>query len=273
MGRFPESLTELESATVFWTAKYYYATDENRAELETTGTALGRKLLAANLPGEALRAFSAAGMGGGRPAAYLAERCADLDPASKSKLWPDIPVLIVHDFHDSPKSGLDKVVDEQNRTVQSTGVDAATSFRGSATGSIALGASTQSGKCWYGVSTRLPVTETAFALRVYVKEQAPVDSAVLLGYWFEAAKKSADSLDTVSETQADGWKCFDIRRNFYRERMDVANQQGYSIADGFVNMISISFPPGPANRFWMGRVELYFPEAAPPAAPAKAGTQ
>lgn len=259
MNNLPKALSELESCAAFWTKKYYYATDEARSEIAEFGTALGRRFLDAGNVDDALRAFSAAGVGSGKPAEYLEQLTGKLSAEQKTRLWPETPFLMVQDFRGETAGVFEKLVEEQGRRLQSNRIDSSVSRTGKSSALLEVSESTEGGRSWYGAVAYLPVSEKPFALRVYVREQTPTESKVLLTYWFDSARKSADTVNTATETLADGWKRFDIRRDFYKEQLAEANGKGYSITDGIINNIGLSLAPGPANRFWVDRVELYLP--------------
>ncbi|HPO12547.1 MAG TPA: hypothetical protein PLI09_03810 [Candidatus Hydrogenedentes bacterium] len=259
LNKLDDSLGELEAATAFWRQKYYYATEENRVELASFGTELGRKLLAASAPDKALRAFSTAGMGSGDPGGYLADLIAKLDDAQKKQLWKEAPLIIVEDFREKNPPLLAAIENQQNRTVAASKIDPEASCTGGVSALLELGPSSQDGRARFGLAAYLPVSETPYALRAYLKEETPSDTQFLITYWFESAQKSALTLDAPAKTLDNGWKCFDIRRNFYQERLAEANQQGYLISGGIINNLGISLSPSPANRFWLDRIELYLP--------------
>lgn len=252
----PKALEELERAVSFWTQKYYYATDENREETARFGTELGRAFLDAGLVVEALRSFSAAGMGSGKPAEYLEQLTSDLDPTRRAKLWPGGPFLLVRVFMSAKDDSLKKVVEEQGRKLEESRIDSVTSRAGVPTAMLAVSESVHAGRSWFGLPVYLPITGKPFVLRVYAKEQTPSELGVFLSYWFEGARKSASTVDTQAVTGSGGWKCFDIRRDFHAERLAEGDQQGYSVAGGFINTIGLSLPEGPSNRIWVDRIEL-----------------
>ncbi len=259
LNKVEEALGELESATAFWRQKYYYATDENRVELAAFGTELGRKFLELNQADPALRAFSAAGMGSGNPARYLASLVTQLDAAQKTRLWPESPFLIVEDFRGKNPPTLEKLEDQQNRPITASRIEAAASPEGGPAALLEVGASTQDGRARYGFPVYLPVSEERYALRAWFREETSSDTQFFLTYWFDSAQKSAATADPPSKTLDNGWKCVDIRRDFYQERLTEANQLGYLISGGIINNLGLSLAPGPANRFWLGRIELYLP--------------
>ena len=262
MKELPQSLEELEAAVEFWTSKYYFATDEDRAELAQFGTGLGRMYLDGRSTAEALRAFSAAGMGSGKPADYLERLAAELEPGQKSALWPEAPFLIVKSFANPQAKPLEKMVEEQGRNVSENRLDSEHSPGGSGSAVLAVSASTQAGRSWFGVPVYLPVFERPFLLRLYAKQQEASDLGVFLTYWFESSRKSASTVDLKADPIADGWMRFDIRRNFAQERLAEGDQQGYMATGGFINSLGLSLGAGPANRVWLDRIELLLSDTA-----------
>ena len=258
MGDWASALTELEACTAFWTRHYYYASGPDRAEAAAFAAKLGQQLLDAGNPADALRAFSAGGLVSGRPANYLAELAGTLSPNQRATFWPDTPYLIVQDFR-REENALVKIIDEQGREVRGSGIDPDVSPSGGASARLELGESVQPGRCWYGIDVYIPISETPFALRTLVKEDHPSGTRLILAYWFESARKAANTFDLPAQTTPDNWERFDIQRLFYEERLAEANEAGYSIAGGIINKIALDVAPGPANRFWVDRIELYLP--------------
>ncbi|MBN2309588.1 MAG: hypothetical protein JXR94_11485, partial [Candidatus Hydrogenedentes bacterium] len=57
----------------------------------------------------------------------------------------------------------------------------------------------------------------------------------------------------------DGWREFDIQREFYKEQAEQAEKAGHGIEDGRINGVALSLRPGPANTYWLDRIEVYLP--------------
>ncbi len=263
MNRLPQALTELESAAAFWTRRYFYATEEDREESAQFGEALGRRFLESDDAESALRAFSAAGMISGHPVEFLHALQKTLSPAEQTRVWgtEGPPRIFVNDFRNPDAARLEQVVEEQGRTLISAGQDPIERRQGAAAVLLELGQAQGEGRSWYSMDTYLPLSQKPFALRLHVKEDPPVGVAVVLGYWFESARQSATTLNREALEEKEGWKQYVIERDFYNERLAEANEKGYSVADGFINKIGISLPPGPAVRIWVSGVELYLPAA------------
>lgn len=263
-GNYRDALNELESAAAFWTQRYYYASDDDRSELARLGTDLGQKLIASENYEDARRAYSAAGMGSGRPVEYLYDLRSALDAGQQGKLWPEGAVLVVQDFRQDRGNLFLAQLDEQGRTVTASSIDPKGSLSGGPSAYMALTASTGEGRSLYGVDTYLPLSEKRFGLRVFLREDPGLETNVTLSYWFEAARVSVSTRDAATVALPDGWRRFEILRDFYGERLLEANQQGYVVTDGIINKISLEVSPGPACRFWVDRIELFIPEASAP---------
>lgn len=263
-GNYRDALSELEAAAAFWVSRYYYASDDDRAELAHLGTDLGQKLLASENYEDALRAFSAAGLGSGQPVDYLYDLTKSIEPGQASKLWQNGPCLVVRYFKEGGGNLFRGLVEEQGRSVARSDIDPKGSLATGPSAYLELNPGNKEGRSLYGIDAYLPLSEKPFALRVFLKESPSNETKVALSYWFEAARKSAMTVDTATVSLPDGWRQFDITRNFYAERLTEANRDGYVITDGVINKISLDVPPGPACRFWVDRIELYLPGAAAP---------
>jgi len=271
-GNLPAALAELESAAAFWTRYYYYAKEDERAEIAEFGRGLFRKLMERGDTEAALRALSAAGVAGGRPVEFLQDCVAFLMPAEKEALWVNEPFLILREFSRPDMDVFSAIAEEQDRTLRGSRIDPNGSRAGGPCALLELSDGPKEGRSWYGVDMFLPLSETPFALAVYAKEETPSDLGILLSYWLESSRKSAKTIDQTAQILEDGWKRFDIRRDFYAERAAEANQAGYLVSEGIINKVGLSLAPGPANRIWVDRIELYLPSreavaqsAAPPA--------
>jgi tetratricopeptide (TPR) repeat protein len=262
MGNYRDALDELEAAAAFWTQRYYYATDEGRAELAALGTDLGLRLVDAENYADAVRAFSAAGIGGGRPVEYLHDLAGKLEAAVQSKLWPDGPLLIIQDFH-GPTDNLFRVLaEDQGRTLADSRIDPQKSPSGGPCALVELSESSKEGRSLYGIDAYLPLSEKPFALRVHLRTEPLVELQVALSYWFEAAHRSALTSDPATVSLPDGSRRFEISRDFHNERLAEADRDGYLVTDGVINKISLEPSPGPACRIWVDRIELYLPETS-----------
>lgn len=263
MNRLPQALSELEAAAAFWTRRYFYATEDYRTETESFGQTLGRRFLEAGDAESALRAFSAAGMAGGRPVEFLYALAESLLPEEQATLWGagEAPRLLINNFRNADTAIFAQVVEEQGRTLIASSLDPIEKRQGSGASLIELSASQQEGRSWYAVDTYIPLSERPFALRVHLKERPQVSASVVLWYWFESARQSATTTDSAAAEDKEGWKRYAIERDFYEERLVEADEKGYSVADGFINKIGISLPSGPAVSIWVSGLELCLPNA------------
>jgi hypothetical protein len=260
LGQTGQALAKLEDCVDFWTKRYYHATDPEREEMSEFATNLGHRLLNAGDAQGAMRAFSAAGLGSGRPVDYLHGLNESLSAEDRSLLWgEDRPRLVVNDFTHPENDLLQTHLEEQGRNVLESRIDPAVSATGASSSYLELGPATSQGRSWYGVELYLPIPDRPFALRALIREDAPDHARIQLSYWFELARKSAATTDTATHNLADGWRRFDIERDFYAERL-AESGGAYFIDDGIINKLSLVFPPGAARRVWIDRIELYLPE-------------
>lgn len=260
MGNYRDALNELELAANFWTRRYYYATEETREKLARMGAELGTNLAAGGNHADALRAFSAGAMVSGEPVAYLREQATKLDSELRAALWPQEPYIVIQDFHAANAQPLESVLNEQERPIQKLGITNEIARAEGSSAVVAVGPSQHpEGWCWFAFDTYLPIVEQNFALRAYLRHEQDARVRILLGYWFELAQQSANTFHDATRTLADGWRHYDIERDFHRERTEAAREAGYLATGGIINKIGVDVPPGGPNRIWLDRVELYLP--------------
>ncbi len=260
LGDYSSALSELEESAAFWSKAYYYATEKDRTEVADLGTDLGIQFLDAGKVQEALDAFSAAGLGSGKPVEYLYSLEERLDITEKAKLWPEEPYLVVEDFESVDTNTFEQMSDTQGRVLKDNRLDSTVSLLGSSSNLIEVTESKSDGRSRISLPVYIPLPERPFAFRVLVKEERPSEFKVVIGYWFELAHMSATTFDAPVETLDDNWKRFDIRRKFYEERLAYANKMGYVITGGIINKIGLDFSPGQANRYWVDEIHLYLPD-------------
>ena len=260
LGKFDDALRELEACAAFWTKHYYYASEKEREEAAAFGETLAWNLVERKKGAAAQRALSAGGMVSGRPVEYLYELVVSCTEEQRKALWRAEPFLVVEDFADPQGRALEMQVEEQGRRIVETGMDPSVSWRGGTSTLLSLSESTGEGRSWYGFDVYLPLSERPYALRAYVRQVQPGKTRLMVSYWFETARKSATTFDEAAAKPMGEWQCFDVRRDFHRERIAAATEGGYMIRGGIINKIGLDIAPGPANRFWIDRVELYLPE-------------
>lgn len=263
-GRLSDALADLRATAQCWTSEYYYPSPEQRREAEDFGTNLGMQLLEAGDVKAARQAVSAAGVSGGRPVGYLHERWESLAPEQRDALWPDGPFLTLALFDGVRRAAFHPWVEERGRELVEAGVDPTGSRSGGSCAVFEIGNPAEEGRSWYALPIYIPISPKPFALRLAIKEREPSEVAVLVGHWFELARRSAVTLDSESTDLGDGWRLYDIRRDFHAERAAEAAQQGYDPVGGLITHIGFDVSEAPANRYWIDGVELYIPNAAAP---------
>lgn len=264
LGDTTKMLDELNAAATFWGNKYYFARDEDRAEIEAFGSAAGDTLLGAGKTSEALLAYSAAGSGSGEVVGYLYDLAARLDPAQRGQLWPaGTPYLIARRFADPEFDAPLKVVDEQGRNVETARIDLTMVRAGMPSSLLGVSAGNAAGRSWYAVPVYIRLSERPFGVRVVARAEEDLPFGIDLGFWFETAQRSANVGETnYSPDAAEGWRDYALQRDFYQEQLVQADQGGYLVSDGIINRVILNLPPGPANRYWLNAVEVFLPAGA-----------
>ncbi|MBN2311765.1 MAG: hypothetical protein JXR94_22490 [Candidatus Hydrogenedentes bacterium] len=262
LGQADAALAELESCADYWTRSPYYATAAMEDEAAALAAELGAEFAQAQNGRAALRAYSAGALVSGHPVEFLHGLCAGLPEEYQALVWPDEPFVILEDFESAQAPVFAVWAEEQGRELIASGIDPAVSQSGGASAMFEVSASTAEGRSWYRLPVHIPLSERPFALRVWVKEREPSDVQVALAYWFESARTSAGTHHAPTAALDAGWKRFDIERDFCAERLAYANHVGYSAAGGVINIVGLALAPGPANRYWVDRIDLYVPPSA-----------
>ncbi len=262
LGDVPKLLEELNAAATFWGNKYYFASEDDRAEIKAFASEIGDKLLAAGQRDQALLAYSAAGSGGGEIIPYLYDLVERLDLAQRQTLWPEgPPYLIARRFADAQFDAPVKVIDEQGRTLDVAGIDPTAVRNGLPSSLLSVTTGTAAGRSWYGIPVYVQLAERPFGVRVIARSEQDLPFGVDLGFWFETAQRSANVGEAAYETDALGWRVYTLQRSFYQEQLDQADEGGYLVSDGIVNRIILNLPQGPADRYWVNAVEVFLPGA------------
>jgi len=252
-GELPAALADLDAAAVFSQESHYFMPEDARGEMVVAASKLAEERLDAGDAAGALRAFSAAAIGGGKPVEYLHALARNLPEASREALWgKERPWLVVRRFDVAAGGVIEKMDEEQGRTLIAAGVDGGSGY-------LELSPATGPGRSSYGDKLYLPLSEEDYALRVIARGEGGPLPDVLLAYWFDTARQSAHTVDTAWRDAGEGWQACDIRRDFYRERLQHATENSYSINDGYVSRISLEFAQDSATKVWLDRVELVLP--------------
>jgi len=256
-GKTSEALSDLQTCARCWVRSYYFASEAERNEAAIFGTALGRALLESGDAAAARGAISAAGVASGRPVEYLYEQRAALSEAQRHALWSQAPYIVLEDFEGANPPLIEKAAEEQGRELVASHIEEVASPEPGRCAAFELSAATKPGKSWYGIPLYVPLSERPFAIRAAVKCEPAVEAGVVLAYWFEQAHKSASTSDAPSSDLGDGWKLYDIRRDFFAERAAYAKQVGYDPTGGIISRLSVGLEQGPAVRCWVSQIEIY----------------
>jgi len=272
------ALSDLQASARLWGRKYYdYPSREQRQEAAKFGAELGLRLVESGDIPAARHAMSAAGICSGSPAAYLYEQNAKIAAGIKSSLWSEGPAVSLIEFKDfeGPKHAWWTAheaedllapnfvcwVEDQGRTLQRSAIDATGSRDGGPCATFEVSPSTRNGRSYYCAKVHVPLYPKPFGVRIRAKSEVPSGFGVFLDFWFDRSKKSAPVPYTDGKDLGDGWREFDIYRDFYSERKAEAEKNGYDSTDGIISNIGLTLEPGPANRFWVDKLDLYITDA------------
>jgi hypothetical protein len=253
------ALADLDTAARLWSQAPYNATPELRNEIALFGTQFGLERLEAGDVSAALRAISDAAMGSGDPVEYLHAKAETFPEATKRALWPDGPCITVEGYGGEHPASFEAFEAGQSRKVLAARVDASGGRAGGPCEAVDLGEG-GSGESIFTILVNIPVSPKPFALRAVFNEEPAGTAKLFVNYWFDFARRSASTTDAASVDLGDGWTRIEAKRDFFAERADFAKRERYDPAGGVINRIGLSFPPGPALRCRIDRIELFIPQ-------------
>lgn len=251
-----EALADLERSGAFFHERYYFAEEQDNAELAATGTELGKRFLQEGKTQEARRALSMAATGSGQPVEYLKRLNESMNEESRAKLWPEgTPSITLRSFRGNPEAKMEEVVEQQGRKLVFTGVDPA------AGESLALevAPATQDGRSVYACDTWMPLTESPFSLRLVARSDGGSMPGAFVGLWFDSARQSAHVNAAEWTEGTDGWLTCTLPLNFLDGVKQQGKERGFSPHDGIINRVGFEFNRDSANKVWLERVELLLP--------------
>lgn len=244
---------EVLRAGDFFTRRYYVAAEQDQREVPQLAKAIGLRLLQEGDAALAQAVFSAGAMASGDPVAALHGLARELAPEDAAKLWGEGEPRILITTALEEKDALPRViVNDQAREIRPR-------HAGSGITEVEAGASAKEGPCWVAVLTHVPLSRRPFAIRARAQAAKLSETKLMLSYWFESPRKSANTMDPPSGVGEDGWSVYDVRRDFFAERAAEAMASGYTAEGGIINQVVFSLPPGEADVLRYAPVELYLP--------------
>lgn len=268
------ALNDLQASARLWGRKFYdYPSQEQRQDAAKFGVGLALRLAESGDIPAARQAISAAAICSGSPVAYLYEQDAKIPAGVKSSLWPEGPTVSLIEFKDfeGPKHAWWTAheaedllapsfvcwVEDQGRTLQRSAIDPTGSRDGRPCATFEVSPSTRNGRSYYCAKVHVPLYPKPFGIRVRARLEVPSRFGVFLDFRFDRPQKSVPIPYSDGNDLEHDWREFDIYRDFYSERKAEAEKKGYDPTGGFLSCIGITIEPGPANRFWVDRVEVY----------------
>lgn len=254
-GEIKRAADELLRAGDFFTRRYYVAEEQDRREIPQLASAIGKRLLQLDEAKLSYAVFSAGAMASGQPVSALYALADSLTASERSALWGEgQPRIAINSFRDAKENLPRATVNEQGRSMVFS-VDPKENLA-----RAEVGASQKDGPCWISIATHVPIESRPFALRFRARYPSLPKAELLTGYWFEAARKSANTTDVSSRNNSEGWAVYDVRRNFSAERLAEANANGYSPEGGVINQLTLSLPTGSSDTIDLAPAELYIPK-------------
>ncbi len=259
-GKGDAALEDALISKAFFQDRYYFATDQDRAELAGVCTELAKTMLeTGNIP-VALQAFGMAAVTSGRPVEYLARLRDSLNEQATALLWPNgTTYLTLRDFGAVSTDTFSAVVEEQGRSVANTDIEGTTgvnkdnSLQLEVTAAVNVGRSVYSGPVW------MPLASEPFSLRLVARAESGALPQAFLGFWFDSARESAHTNATEWTALEDGWQACTISSDFIAQLEAQGKNRGFAVHDGILNKVGFEFAQDSANKVWLDRMEIVLP--------------
>ncbi len=240
---------------------------------------VARQLLRDGHADRALQVFSASAIASGAPIAYLHALMQLLTDEEQHLLWPGLPYIVLVDFAFEENKTMSVFVDRQHRTHLEYDVDQEIRYQGEPCMRLSTSASVHDGVLIPGWEEMfMTITPGGAALRTYIRsENTDAIEFVVPVYGGDWKTPSFEWLLRIPAPTSgvDGWRCFDTASvrpdllgailNLYDWATTYHDQQRFMVEKEkpvFLRGVGIDIPPGPENRYWISRIELYLPEGS-----------
>ena len=221
---------------------------------------------------------SACAIAAADPIAYMRRLLQRLDNTVITALWEDVPHVVLVDFDSEDMlNGMHTIVDFQNRSFLEWTLDVDDNDDSGGSVLISAGESEREGDLIVGWREAFMEVSAGMAgLRVYARAKNPeaIELALNISGFFGDGESFNVILRVPVPTPAeDGWLCFDTgsiapdlfgaiingadwKRPLAVLRRDASDFAGMQIT---LSAIGIDIPAGAANKYWLDRIEMYFP--------------
>lgn len=240
---------------------------------------LARQLLRNGDVGRALKVFSASAVASGVPIAYLQALMQLLNDEEQHALWTELPYIVLVDFASEENTTISVFVDRQHRANLKYELDPDAQYQGEKCMRISASAAVHDGVLILGWEEMfMTITPGGAALRTSMRsENTDAIEFVIPVYGGDWNDPSFEWLLRIPTpiSSADGWKCFDTAGvrpdllgavlNLYDWANTYQDQQRFMVEKEkpvLLRGVGIDVPPGPENRYWISRIELYLPEGS-----------
>lgn len=259
-GEGDAALEDALFSNAFFQDRYYFATDKDRAELAGVCTELAKSMLeSGNIP-SALEAFGMAAATSGRPVEYLSRLRDSLNEQARALLWPDgTPRLTLRNFGAVDTDAFSPVVEEQGRSVASTGIEGAMGANQNNNLQLELTAADRAGRSVYSCPVWMPLSNELFSLRLIGRAESGAMPQAFLGFWFDSARESAHTNGAEWMALEDGWQACTLSSDFMTQLETQGKSRGFAVHDGILNKVGFEFSQDSASKVWMDRIEIVLP--------------
>ncbi|MFM1918786.1 MAG: hypothetical protein RLZZ303_420 [Candidatus Hydrogenedentota bacterium] len=258
MDKLDPALEDLLASGAFFQERYYFAEEQDHAELTTAGTELAQAFLDAGNARAAHQAFGIAAVASSRPVEYITRLRDSLGEQERALLWPDgKPVLTLRDAGAVASDKYVTVVESQGRQVSAMGIEGSSEINSL---QLELVAPQASGRSVYAVPVWMPLTQEGFTLRFVARAEGGPLPTAFVGFWFDSARESAHALGSGWVDAGEGWQACTLSSNFIEQLREQGRNRGFSIHDGIINQAGFEFSPDSATKVWLDRVEITLAE-------------
>ena len=254
-------LDDLEAVASLWFRRPDSATDLGRG----IGVALGRKEANARLESGdtqgALRAFSIAAQASADPVGVLYELLDDLTQQQQDALWPEEPYLVVESFEHTFGEPLYPWSVQSGRSIEENRLATDLATHGSTSAFLHVTDPITEGRSWYLARVTIPAVDRPFSVRFWFREASPSPTKGVVLARLPAASEWALLDSPIAATEQDnGWKRVDVDKDIHQRLVDAHQvRKKRDISNAAIEFVGIAVE-GPANQFWLDRIEIYVPQ-------------
>ena len=254
------SLSDLRSSADFLQYSKLPGTSECRTVLLEMCKERSMQLLESRKSQEALYAFSAAAGSSENPVEFLYDLLDRLNETQRAALWPAEPYVTIQSFESRTSQPFFQWAEKAGRTVDKNESVTDVALDGATSVHLAISDPSKEANSWYTLGLSIPVSEKPFGIRFRLRQAKPSSTkGIILAYLPAIKDHSYLAVNLEPTVQDDGWQCVELKSDIYQLLVSRdKNQLGRDISGASVGPIGLGIQ-GPANEFWVDRVDIFIP--------------